>query len=55
MTTIGRSFGAMAFQARAILGIRTVRVFCDSFVALLIPLYLTSRGFDAVAVGTIAS
>lgn len=55
VTTIGRSFGAMAFQARAILGIRTVRVFCDSFVALLIPLYLTSRGFDAVAVGTIAS
>lgn len=49
------SFGSIAIQARAILGIRTVRVFCDSFIALMVPLYLTARGFDAVAVGTIAS
>ena len=51
----GASFSAMASQARTILGIRTVRVFCDRFIALMIPLYMTSRGFDAVAIGTIAS
>lgn len=49
------SFDTLVSQARVILGIRAARIFCDSFVALLIPLYLTARGFDAVAVGTIAS
>ncbi|MER2537517.1 MAG: MFS transporter [Rhizobiaceae bacterium] len=55
MNSVQASFGRLVFQARIILGIRAVRVFCDSFIALMIPLYLTARGFDAVAVGTIAS
>jgi MFS family permease len=42
-------------QAKLILTVRTVRVFCDSFIALMIPLYLAARGFDAIVVGVIAS
>ncbi|MCB1041248.1 MAG: MFS transporter, partial [Acidimicrobiales bacterium] len=46
---------ALAVQTRTILAIRTFRVFSDSFVTLMIPLYLTSRGFDTVVIGAIAS
>ncbi|CAG0961012.1 MAG: MFS transporter [Rhizobiaceae bacterium] len=46
---------ALAIQTKAILAIRTVRVFSDSFITLMIPLHLTSRGFDTVAIGAIAS
>ncbi|MFD2238192.1 hypothetical protein [Aureimonas populi] len=42
-------------QAKLILVIRAVRVFCDSFLALMIPIYLAARGFDSVIVGAVAS
>lgn len=49
------SLNVLAIQVKAILAIRTVRVFCDSFITLMIPLYLSARGFDAMAVGAVAS
>src|SRR5215469_16210454 len=46
--------GASA-DALRLLAARGVRAFGDGFVALLLPIYLVERGFDALAIGTIVT
>jgi MFS family permease len=46
--------GASA-DALRVLAARGVRAFGDGFVALLLPIYLVERGFDALAIGTIVT
>src|SRR6516165_8726934 len=46
--------GASA-DAMRVLAARGVRTFGDGFVALLLPIYLVERGFDALAIGTIVT
>ena len=42
-------------DALRVLAARGVRAFGDGFVALLLPIYLVERGFDALAIGTIVT
>jgi len=42
-------------DALRVLAARGVRTFGDGFVALLLPIYLVERGFDALAIGTIVT
>jgi MFS family permease len=44
-----------AVDALRVLAARGVRAFGDGFVALLLPIYLVERGFDALAIGTIVT
>ena len=46
--------GASA-DALRVLAARGFRAFGDGFVALLLPIYLVERGFDALAIGTIVT
>ena len=45
----------MSPDALRVLASRAVRAFGDGFVALLLPIYLVERGFNALAVGTIVT
>ena len=42
-------------DARRVLVARALRAFGDGYVAILLPLYLTARGFDVMAVGAIST
>ncbi len=50
-----RSLAAIPPAARRLLVVRALRGFGDGFVSLLMPVYLTALGYDAAAVGAIAT